>query len=101
MMGISSVVYPRSTVLSLRGKFQYTLSLFASVKRCLLQFLKIHNNIMQNAVRCMISADRNITFLQLMIKPVKTRSKAVARIADRTVSQQNLQIYNQKNGRCV
>ena len=37
MKGISSVVYPRSTVLSLRGKFQYTLSLFASVNRCLLQ----------------------------------------------------------------
>jgi len=35
MKGISSVVYPRSTVLSLRGKFQRTLSLFASAEMLL------------------------------------------------------------------
>ena len=32
MKEISSVVYPRSTVLSFWRKFQYTLSLFASVE---------------------------------------------------------------------
>ena len=37
LQGIPGAVCPHSTVLSLRGKFQYTLSLFASVKCYLLQ----------------------------------------------------------------